>query len=200
MYQLLESIRLKDGIPENLEYHQARMNRSMAELYPAAKKILLSEAIHVPFDFSAGLYKIRILYRAEIEKTEIEPYHIRSIQSLNIVRHETIDYHLKYTDRQILQQLFAMRGECDDIIIVKDGFVTDAFAANLVFFDGTKWATPTTPLLRGTRRQGLIDQGIISEQIIREEDIFSFQQVGLINAMVGFEEMPVVPIEKIFKL
>jgi hypothetical protein len=44
----------------------------------------------------------------------------------------------------------------------------------------------------------LIDKGIISERDIREGDIKSYQKVGLINAMIDFEEMPVVPVERVF--
>jgi 4-amino-4-deoxychorismate lyase len=115
-----------------------------------------------------------------------------------VVHHESIDYHIKYTDRQILQQLFDQRGDCDDIIIVKNGFVGDSYTANLLFFDGKNWYTPTTPLLKGTKRQFLLDQGVISEKEIREEDIKSYQKVGLINALIDFEEMPEVPFEMIF--
>jgi 4-amino-4-deoxychorismate lyase len=94
--------------------------------------------------------------------------------------------------------LFAQRDNADDIVIVKNGLVTDAFAANLIFFDGQKWVTPNTPLLKGTQRQYSLDQGIISETEIKESDISSFQKVGLINAMVSFEDMPVIPVEKIY--
>lgn len=198
MCQLVESIKLKDGNFLNLEYHQNRMNRSMVEWYPEAAVIPLALAISVPADCTSGVFKVRVLYRETIEKIEITPYLFRSVKSLKIVHHETIDYHLKYTDRQILQELYARRGICDDIIIVKNGLVTDSFAANLLFFDGKKWITPTTPLLKGTQRQFLLDRGIISEQEIREDEIKTYQKVGLINAMIDFDEMPVISLEKIF--
>jgi 4-amino-4-deoxychorismate lyase len=170
----------------------------MVEWYPEAAMIPLASAISVPADCASGVYKVRVLYRETIEKIEITPYLFRSVKSLKIVHHETIDYHLKYTDRQILQELYARRGICDDIIIVKNGLVTDSFAANLLFFDGKKWITPTTPLLKGTQRQFLLDRGIISEQEIREEEVKTYQKVGLINAMINFDEMPVIPIKRIF--
>jgi hypothetical protein len=43
----------------------------------------------------------------------------------------------------------------------------------------------------------LLDQGIISEREIREEDIRSYQKVGLINAMIDFNEMQVINIDRI---
>lgn len=198
MYPLVESLKLKDGIIQNLYYHQNRINRSMDELFPTAEKIDLTKAIFIQEKCKVGIFKVRVLYGQTIDKIEIEPYVFRSIQSLKVVYHESIDYHLKYTDRQILQQLFAQRENCDDIIIVKNGLVTDSFAANLLFLDGKKWFTPATPLLKGTKRQFLLDKGIISEKEIREEDIRSYQKVGLINAMIDIEEMPIVPVERVF--
>jgi 4-amino-4-deoxychorismate lyase len=198
MSQLLESLKLKDGQIQNLKFHQDRLSRTMEEFYPNAEKINLQQEISVPEHCSSGIFKIRVLYGQTIEKIEIEPYVFRTIKSLRVVHHESIDYHLKFTDRQILQDLFARRGECDDIIIVKEDFVTDSFAANLLFFDGANWVTPTTPLLKGTKRWFLLEQGIISEKEIREEEIKSFQKVGLVNAMIDFEEMPIVPVAQVF--
>jgi len=197
MCPLVETIKLKDGELFNLQYHKKRMNGALAELFPKAGEIDLQSMISIPEDCLSGLFKVRVLYGSTIEKIEFEPYSFRTIQSLKVVHHNRIDYHLKYTNRQILQDLFAQRGNCDDIIIVKNGFVTDAFAANLVFFDGQKWVTPTTPLLKGIQRQFMLDQGIVSEQEIGEDDIPAFQKVGLVNAMISFEDMPVIGIEKI---
>ena len=198
MYQLVESLKLKDGIIQNLDYHQSRMNRSLEELFPNTEPIELARVITIPEDCQTGLYKIRVVYNRSIEKIEIEPYLIKSIQSLKVVHHESVDYHLKYTDRQVLQKLYSQRGTCDDVLIIKNGFVTDSFTANVLFCDGTNWYTPTTPLLKGTKRQFLLDKGIIFEKVIREEDIFGYQKVGLINALIDFEEIPVIPVDRIF--
>jgi 4-amino-4-deoxychorismate lyase len=174
------------------------MNQAMAELFPEADRIDLKKEISVPDECKQGTFKIRVLYGEIIERIETDLYIPRIILSLKVVEHESVDYHLKFTDRQILQELFALRGTCDDIIIIKNGCVTDSFAANLLFFDGVNWFTPSTPLLKGTKRQFLIDHGIISEREIRKEDILGYQQVGLINAMTDFEEMPVIALPEIF--
>jgi len=173
------------------------MNRVLSELFPEAEKINLAAEITVPENCTSGIFKVRVLYGPAIDKIEIEPYIFRKIESLKVVHHESIDYHLKYTDRQILQELFAQRGDCDDIIIIKSGCVGDSYTANLLFFDGMNWFTSTTPLLGGTKRQFLLDRGIISEKEIREEDIRSYQKVGLVNALIDFEEMPVIPVDQI---
>lgn len=199
MSPLLETLQLKNGQIQHQEYHQARMNASLLELFPSAKQIHLNDVISIPEHCQSGLFKVRITYGASVDQIDFEPYFFRTIQSLKVVHHENIDYHLKYSNRQLLQELFARRENCDDIIIVKNGYISDSFAANLLFFDGEQWVTPTTPLLKGTKRQQLLDRKMISEKEIREEDISGYQKVGLINAMIDFEEMPMIPVEKIVR-
>jgi 4-amino-4-deoxychorismate lyase len=174
------------------------MNAAMAELFPGTEKIELKNVLLIPEHCKSGIYKVRVSYDQTIKQIDFDSYSYRNIQSMKVVHHESVDYHLKYNDRQILQELFAQRGSCDDIIIIKNGFVGDSFAANLLFFDGEKWFTPSASLLKGTKRQFLLDHGIISEREIREEDISSYQKIGLINAMVDFEEMPVVSIKDVW--
>jgi len=198
MYPLVESIKLKDGVIANLEYHQQRMDRSRSELLPGAGRIVLAELISIPVNCQTGTFKVRVVYGETLCRVDFEPYTMRRVESLKVVSHSGIDYHLKYTDREILQQLFAQRENCDDIIIVKNGLVTDSFAANLLFFDGRKWVTPANPLLKGTKRQLLLDQDIITEKSIRAEDLSGFKCAGLINAMIDFNEMPVIAAEKIY--
>lgn len=198
MSPLVESIKMKDGILYNIEYHQDRMNRSLHELFPKAAAIDLSKelsGIQLP---NSGLYKVRVVYGPDVDKIEAEPYTLRAVKSLKIVYHNHIDYHLKYTNRQLLNELYSQRESCDDIIIVKDGLVTDSFSANLLFFDGQKWLTPESPLLKGTQRQSLLDKGLILESHIPVNDLSSFQKVGLINAMIDFDEMPIIDTKDIY--
>ena len=197
MSPLVESLKLKDGCICNMEFHNERLNRSMQELFPGTPTVDLNAVIQIPADQQTGLYKIRVLYLDRIQQVEITPYQFRTIHSLKVVRHNSIDYHLKYSDRELLNELYKQRGSCDDIIIVKNGLVGDSFAANLLFYDGNKWVTPDTPLLKGTQRQRLLSEGRITEKTIREADIRSYHKIGLINAMVSFEEMPVIPVEQV---
>jgi 4-amino-4-deoxychorismate lyase len=74
--------------------------------------------------------------------------------------------------------------------------ITDASYANLVFFDGATWITPTSYLLNGTMRQILINQQKIKPAQITLSDITNFEKVKLINSMLGFEG-PEISISKI---
>jgi 4-amino-4-deoxychorismate lyase len=143
------------------------------------------------------LFKCRVIYSKSIEKIEFLPYSFRQIKTLRLVENNGIDYSNKYADRTELDNLFSQKGECDDIIIVKNGLITDSFAANLVFYDGEKWWTPDSPLLKGTKREKLLEEKTISACKIEVSDLHKYSRVGLINAMIEFDAMPVIRIENI---
>jgi 4-amino-4-deoxychorismate lyase len=86
-----------------------------------------------------------------------------------------------------------MRQECDDILIVKRGHVTDCSFSNIIFRRGNHWYTPWSALLKGTQRQRLIEENKLIEEEIRLKDIRSFDTFKLINAMLedSGAELPV---------
>ncbi len=115
------------------------------------------------------------LYGKTIELIELNKYRIRSIQSLKIVHHDAIDYQHKYEDRTALANPFGQRCEADDILIIKDGRITDSYYCNIAFRDSDRrWLTPSEPLLNGTKRQRLLEKGLIYKQNIRVDDIAQF--------------------------
>lgn len=148
----------------------------------------LAERITIPSDLNEGLYKCRVLYAAEIESVEFIPYKLPVIRSLKLITDDEIEYAHKYEDRSRISRLFESRGSCDDILIIKNGLVTDTSFCNTVFYDGKKYYTPAMPLLNGTKRQQLLQQKKIEEKIIRKEDLNLFQKIYLINAMVEMED------------
>ena len=199
MCLLFETIKCSDGKLFNMEFHQARFEKSGVEYYGIQSHINLKEHIEIPEFAKTGLFRCRVTYSTQIEKIEFIPHQYRQIQSLKLVEDNEIDYHFKYADRERLQILFGNRGDCDDIIIVKNGCVTDSFAANLVFFDGVKWWTPDTPLLAGTQRAKLLEENKIFECKITHGDIAKYKKVGLINALYYLDEMPQIEIENIIQ-
>lgn len=187
MFRLIESIRLEDGEWFNLHYHQKRMDESVFLLTGVQNKIQLISLLQKQNLPVTGKFKCRIVY-SEVGGIEMSltPYETRSINSIKIIHDNTIDYAFKFEDRTALNNLFAQRNTCDDILIVKNGLVTDASYSNVVFFDGASWLTPAQPLLKGTMRQYLLDSGAIVEEAIRADQIPLFKKVKLINALLGF--------------
>lgn len=187
MSLLLESIKLLDGTFENLFYHEQRMNRSLKTLCGNQKYFELEEFLQKIDQPKHGLYKCRITYDDTTREIEFLPYTFKQITSLRIIEHDRISYEFKYSDRKTLNRLFELRKDCDDILIVKRGFVTDSSFSNIVFKKGSHWYTPWSALLKGTMRAYLLERNLIKEEEIRVEDIETFQSFKLINAMFQFD-------------
>jgi 4-amino-4-deoxychorismate lyase len=160
-------------------------------------KLDLDGEIEVPAEFRSGLFRCRVSYGQAIEKIEFIKHQYRPVSSLRLVEDNEIDYHLKYTDREKLNSLFEKRGSCDDILIVKNGYITDSLTANVIFFDGKRWWTPDTPLLPGTQRAKLIVEKKIYVAAITPADLKKYDKAGLINAMQDLDQMPVIPVANI---
>jgi len=134
-----------------------------------------------------GLYRCRVLYSASSCEVEYIPYVKREVKRLRLVTHNSIEYSQKSANREALNLLFAQREGCDDVLIVKNGLITDTTIANVAFFDGKRWLTPRVPLLKGTTRERLLEAGVIVAEDITPEMINGFKKLALMNAMIDFD-------------
>ena len=193
MSLLLESIKLLDGKYHNVFYHEQRMNRALKFLCGTTERFELEEFLKHVDHPTAGLYKCRIVYDDNTRDIEFVPYQVKAVHTLRVIEHDRISYEFKYNDRKSINRLFELRKDCDDILIVKRGMVTDASFSNIVFRKGQHWYTPWSALLKGTMRSMLLERNIIREEEIRVGDIASFDAFKLIKAMLEFDgpEMPV---------
>jgi 4-amino-4-deoxychorismate lyase len=62
----------------------------------------------------------------------------------------------------------------------------------VAFFDGSSWLTPSTPLLPGTQRAFLLENGVIHEAALQEIDLTGFSHIKLFNAMMDWERAPML--------
>lgn len=198
MCRLFETIKIDDGKVCNLDLHDQRMNRSRQKLYGLTDYMRLSDYIRVPEECRRGVFRCRIIYGAEVVSTEFTPYVAATVKTLRLVHADSLTYDLKYLDRSSLTGLID-RDLADDILIVKDGCVTDTSYSNIVFTDGKQWVTPDTPLLCGTARERLLLDGIIKAEKITVDTLNNFTHFRLINAMLGFDA-PRLPIANIILL
>lgn len=185
---LLETIKVQNNTLLNIEYHNNRFNRSRFDLFGIQDQILLEQFIEIPNDLDNAVYKCRVIYSEEIHKIEFESYIPGIITSLKLVECNDIDYKHKYFDRTIINELYKLKGNCDDILIIKNGLVTDTSYANIIFWDGKNWITPSTPLLAGTQRNRLIEEKQIIGKEIKAIDIQYFEKARIINAMIDLKE------------
>lgn len=202
MCQLLETIKIVHNSPEHIQYHTDRVNRSRERLFGSKDRWNLSEMIKIP-DLDPGIvYRCRFLYRTEPEKIEFIPYVRRDVMKLYLIECNEVNYSFKYSDRRIFDTLRNKIPDpgLSDILLIKDGFITDASFANIVLTDGNLWYTPASPLLEGTKRQYYIEKGLILEKEIKWSDLHLYKKARLINAMIDLNESNDIPVECIFKI
>lgn len=196
MSRLLESIKVEHRRFFNLHHHQTRVNRSLAAIFEDVK-INLEKELHLPETLDDRLYKCRVEYDTQIRKVDFLPYFPKSIHTLKLTEADDLDYSFKFKDRKTINHYFDKRGNCDDVLFIKDGLVADTSYCNILFYDGEKWNTPKIPLLQGTKRQQLLDEGRIEIRDISPNDLNGFHYFMLINAMLDFDEERIQPVSNI---
>jgi 4-amino-4-deoxychorismate lyase len=186
MCQFIETIKVKNRELENIEYHNLRYNKTRSNFWGTRDFIDLKQIIRLPTFIDKNIYKCRIIYDEQIKKIEFLPYQIKPVSTLTIVNDDQIEYEYKYLDRSCFERL-KMNIRTDDILIIKNGFVTDTSFSNIAFYDGYNWFSPSKPLLMGTKLNSLLNENIVHFEEIRVNEIKLFTKAKLINAMMDFE-------------
>jgi len=186
MYPLFESIRVEGGSVHLLQYHQKRLERSY--LYMFKKKCAWQLNSMIPELPKEGSFKLRFLYNKDRFTFELLPYTSRKIERLKLIEIDSYSYNHKFTDRSGLDNAYKLRGDCDDVLLTKNGFLTDTSYCNIILFDGSQWVTPEKPLFEGVQREFLINQQRVTPKQIHVNDLSDFISFQLINALNPFEE------------
>lgn len=193
----IETLKIADGHFVAPEPHRKRMKNTLAETGIHLPILPGFRDEDIPNDLRQGIVKCRCTYGNALCNIEYEHYIPRAIHTLKLVENDVVDYHLKYADRTQLLQLLKLRGECDDILIVHHGEITDTSYSNILLFDGTRYVTPRSALLYGTKRRRLLEEGRIEEMTIRPSDLSRFHTLHLINTMLDIEDDISLPVSHI---
>ena len=181
--EFLETIRIVDGNISNLSYHQKRYE-SVLEYFGIKESQNLNDFILAPKE---GVFRCRLVYSLDSIYVTYHEYKKREVKTLKFIYDDDINYSFKSTNRDSINSLFESRGECDDILIVKNSLITDTSIANVAFYDSDAWYTPKKPLLEGTSRARLIDEGKIMVSDIKMQDLEKFNKIAIFNAMIDFD-------------
>lgn len=177
--QYFETIKCLDEEVLNLEYHNSRITRTIG------LDINLYDYIYPP---SEELLRCKVIYDEDgIVNVEFYPYEKRKIESFKLVFDDCIDYYYKKLDRSNLDRLFEKKDACDEVIIVRENFITDTSMANIAIDIDGIWYTPKKPLLRGTTRERYIEDGTLKEIDIDVDMLKSAKRIAIMNAMIGFD-------------
>jgi len=188
MCLLFESIKVVNREFRHLDYHQARVDRSMEHNFSHAPRVDLS-AIPVPPKLASGTHKCRVIYGNKIESIEFQPYRPKQVKRIKMVEADSLEYPYKYLDRAVFQEILNRVPDFDEVIIIRNGLLTDTSYTNLAFLSGSTWHTPANPLLPGTCRQRLIDSGKLLEAAITMSDLKEFTRISLINAILDLDDL-----------
>lgn len=174
-----ETIKCEDFEVFNLEYHNKRVANTIG------LNINLQEYI---YPISHELLRCKVIYdKNGIIDVTYFPYKKREITSFKIVNCDEIDYSKKYLDREKLDNLFDKKDDCDEIIIIKEGIVTDTSIANIAIFYQGNWITSKQCLLKGTVRNRLLEEKRLIEKDINLPMLQSASKIALMNAMIDFD-------------
>lgn len=165
----------------NLEYHEASIKNTI-KMMP--KFDINQELSNIEDD---GVLKAIISYnqKGELTDKKIIPYMKRNIKSFTFIEANNLKYDFKYTKKTPISDLLE-GANSDDIIIIKNGFITDTSDSNIAILLGRKWVTPRNPLIYGTTRARLLKRNLIVEKDITKDDILHSKGFAILNAMDDF--------------
>lgn len=191
----LETICILHGEIQNRQGHEERMRQTASHF--GFKAPALPDLLSLPVkELRVSKVKCRIIYHNTIEEISFERYTAGKVSSLKLIE-APIDYSFKFADRKTLNTLLAQKDDCDEILITRNGLITDTSYSNVVFGQGEQFFTPESTLLNGTKRQKLLQEGKITEKRIDRNSLIEYDRIYLINAMLDITDRVSLPIDRI---
>lgn len=174
-----ETIKCEDFEIFNLSYHNKRIANTIG------LNIDLGEYIYPP---NNQLLRCKVIYdESGILDINYFPYAKRDIKNFKLIFDDEISYSKKYLDRENLDKLFAKREDCDEIIIVKNGIVTDTSIANIAVLYDNNWICSKDSLLEGTTKKRLVEKRFLIEKNFTVDMLKNSSKIALMNAMIDFD-------------
>ena len=181
MFDLLETFKTENGKIEHLDYHQARVNRSLLDIYQISEGFSLKEFFNQQTLPQEGIFRGRLLYEEEIKQFEISPYIAKEIKTFKFEESGELEYPYKWANRDYFKDVLNSNQKVNEIIFHHNGLISDCTIANLAFLKNGIWYTPASPLLEGTTRSRLLANQKIQELDIFTKEINQFERICLIN-------------------
>jgi len=190
MTEFLETICILDGVPRHLEWHQQRIDSTFRFCMPQAVPFQLESALSLYDLPKAGKLKCTLQYDTEIKDATIALYPSRTFHHLQLFEIPSgYDYRFKFADRCTMNELFSKKGNADDILMTRGGWITDTSIANIAFRKNDRWYTPSNPLLAGTAWKRLVADGLLIPRPIHQTDLHQMDGFKVVNAMNDWEEV-----------
>jgi len=184
-----ETIRCENGFAKNLFFHKKRILDTISLELP------IEEYIYPPSD---EFLKCKIIYNKNgILEIKYSQYQKKKINSLKLIK-SNIKYNKKYLNRDKINELFKLKEDCDDILIVDDkGFLKDTSIANIALYINNVWLTPRNPLLFGTTVARFVEKKRIFLAELKIDDLKNAKGFALLNSMIDFDIIKKIKIKGI---
>lgn len=192
-YQLIETLRLEDGVYFLTNRHVARMLESAAFFKFALDEASIRAALEANRAKNPqGAWKVQLLASPDgVINSWVSPLEAARRMYRVAYAPEPIDSgncflcH-KTTQRSFYERPLREREDCDDLVFWNErGEVTESSIANIVMeMDGERWTPPrTSGLLAGTFREELLALGEIRERVILRDQLKRAERFFLINSV-----------------
>ena len=177
--EFIETIKCDDYEVFNIEYHKKRIINTIGI------NICLEEYI---YPLTEDFLKCKVLYNQDgIIDITYSKYIPKDIHKFRILIDNDINYNKKSANRESIDNLYKLKEDYDEIIIVKNGYITDTSIANIAILIDNIWYTPKSPLLNGTTKQRYLDNRKIIEKDIDLDLLYKAEKIALMNAMIDFK-------------
>ncbi|HMQ05982.1 MAG TPA: aminotransferase class IV [Saprospiraceae bacterium] len=180
----------------NITLHNKRFNYTRTHWFEGIRIYDIRKRIKIPAAFQRGVVKCRVVYSQEIEDIEFSFYELRKIQSIRAVECSHLEYFFKFEDRSGIHQCLEQVETSDEILILRNGRITDTSYCNVAFSKNNLWYTPSNPLLPGVMRRKLIENGKILPENLALDDLRNYTHIALFNALIPFGKL-VLPVSSI---
>ncbi len=198
-FSLLETLRLEDGRPRDMQRHLARMARAAQHFgYPFAVQSLEHALAQLAQTHPQGVWRVRLLLDAaggvdaQAYAMEATPSRVRlrlGKAPFEAAHSEFVRY--KTTQRAHYDAVAPTEaGVFDTLLWNTQGELTECTRSNIaVRLDG-RWLTPPLRcgLLGGVARTRYLEEGRIEEDVIRIEDLQRAQGLAVFNSLRGWIE------------
>ncbi len=172
MIKYFETIRCENGIVYYLDYHKKRIFSTIGKN--------LDFILNPPDN---KLYRIKVIYtKDEVCDISYYTYTPKKIKNFTLIFDDNIKYNYKYLNRDQIDKY--IKDKSDEIIFIKNGYITDTSIANIAIKIDDIWLTPKEPLLYGTTRQRYLDNKFLKEADITVEMLKKSEKIMTLNAMV----------------
>jgi para-aminobenzoate synthetase/4-amino-4-deoxychorismate lyase len=199
-FELLETMRLEDGVFQRVDRHIARLGSSAAYFgFRFHRDDVRAALARVAAAYPAGAWRVRLLLSAHgevrSEPRALEPQ-TRPAQRFDLAyrcvqSNDRFLFH-KTTHRAVHERALAARPELFDVLLWNErGELTEFTRGNVVLeIDGQRFTPPRTAgLLAGTFRAELLEAQEIREATLRVSDLARATRVWLINSVRGWVEV-----------